>query len=102
MLFVQHVNKIDDDDAADVAQAQLSRDGKGSFKAIAVNSVLNAYGANAKQTIEEIKADPKLLGWLSGGRWSKGWNAAVKAVESGKGAKPMISFEEAKKGKLAK
>ena len=79
-----------------------TEDGKGSFKAIAVNSVLKAYGANAKQTIEEIKADPKLLGWLSGGRWGKGWNAAVKAVESGKGAKPMISFEDAKKGKLAK
>jgi hypothetical protein len=77
-------------------------DGKGSFKANGVISVLTAYGANSKLAVEEIKADPTLEGLLTRGRWSKGWNAAVKAVESGKGAKPMISFEEAKKGKLAK
>lgn len=77
-------------------------DGKGSFKAKGVISVLQAYGVNSKQAVETIKADPTLLGLLTRGRWVKGWNAAVKVVESGEGAKPMITFEEAKQGKLGK
>jgi hypothetical protein len=77
-------------------------DGKGSFKANGVISVLTAYGANAKQAIEVIKADPKLEGLLTRGRWSKAWHAVVKVAESGEGTKPMIPFEDAKKGKLAK
>lgn len=79
-----------------------SKDGKGSFKANGVISVLQAYGANSKLAIEMIQADPKLEGLLTRGRWVKGWNAAVQAAESGKTAKPMTSFEDAKKGKLAK
>ena len=77
-------------------------DGKGSFKANGVVSVLTAYGANAKQAIEVIKADPKLEHLLTRGRWAKAWHAVVKVAESGKEVKPMVSFEEAKKGKLAK
>lgn len=81
-------------------QTMRTKDGKNSFKVRATVGVLSAYGANAKDVVEEIKKDEKLLETLSGGRFSKNWNALIKSIDSGVAA-PVISFEEAKAGKLA-
>lgn len=86
--------------ALDVLQ---SSDGKASFKNDAVATVLKAYGANAKEAVEWIQQDKKILkGISSSRRGSKSWNALLKTIESGQGARQMIPFEEAKQGKLAK
>lgn len=81
-------------------QVMRTNDGKGSFKARATVGVLKAYGANSKTVVEEIQADPQLLRTLSGGRWAKDWKATMRAISSGKPAKPLVPFEEAKKGGL--
>jgi hypothetical protein len=80
-----------------------SKDGKGSFKNDAVATVLRSYGANAKEAVEWIQQDEKILrGVSSGRRQTKNWNALLKAIESGKDARDMIPFEEARQGKVAK
>ncbi len=81
----------------------ITPDGKHSFKANAVTQALKAYGANSKEIVELIKTDEKLLQTLSGGRWAKNWNATLQAIENGQSpTKNMISFEEAKTGKVVK
>ncbi len=84
-------------------QVLRSKDGKASFKNDAVATVLRAYGANAKEAVEWIQQDKKILKGISEGRrQTKNWNALLKAIESGQGAREMIPFEEARQGKLAK
>lgn len=84
-------------------QTMLTKDGKETFKADAVTQALKAYGANAADVVELIKSDEKLLQQLSNGRWSKHWKAVLEAIEKDqKPAQRIISFEEAKQGKLAK
>jgi hypothetical protein len=86
--------------ALDVLQTS---DGKASFKNDAVATVLSAYGANAKEAVEWIQQNEKVLkGISSSRRGSKSWKALLKTIESGKGARDMIPFEEARQGKVAK
>jgi hypothetical protein len=84
-------------------QTMDTNDGKGSFKATAVTTALKAYGAYAKEAVEKVKANPERLKTLSGGRWGKNWTATLKAIEKNeKPTKEVISFEEAKQGKVVK
>jgi len=84
-------------------QTMKTKDGKGSFKATAVTAALKAYGANAKDVVEVIKTDEEMLKTLSEGRWGKNWAATIQAIAKGQSpTKEMISFDEAKQGKVAK
>lgn len=80
-----------------------TQDGKGSFKIRAVQAVLLAYGAHARDAIELIKADDARMRGFAGGRFAGGWKKMLQAVEKNqKPTQELISFEEAKKGKVAK
>ena len=80
-----------------------TKDGKGSFKIKAVQNVLLAYGAHAKDAIEVIKADENMMRGFAGGRFAGGWKKMLQAVEKNqKPTQSLISFEEAKQGKVAK
>lgn len=86
-----------------VYETMKTKDGKDSFKADAVTKSFKAYGANAKEVVELIQSDEKMLNVLSNGRWSSHWKATLQAIEKDqKAAQKTISFEDAKKGKLAK
>lgn len=79
-------------------QTMATKDGKHSFKVKAVVGVLEAYGSNAGETIEKVKTDADLMKMLSGGRWAKSWQAAVKAYENKAPAPLLVEFEQAKMG----
>ncbi len=80
-----------------------TKDGKGSFKIRAVQTVLLAYGAHAKDAIKVIEADKDMMRGFAGGRFKSGWDKMLAAVEKDqKPTKELISFEDAKKGKVAK
>lgn len=80
-----------------------TEDGKGSFKIRAVQAVLLAYGAHAKDAIKIIEADEGMMRGFAGGRFAGGWKKMLQAVEQNqKPTRKLISFEEAKQGKVAK
>lgn len=84
-------------------QVMQTPDGKNSFKATAVTGALKAYGANAKDAVEQVKADDAMLKTLSNGRWARNWTETLEAIEKNqKPTQELIPFEEAKKGGLAK
>lgn len=84
-------------------QVMHSPDGKHGFKTQAVTGVLRAYGAHAKDVVELIQQDEKLLKRLSRGRRvSRNWKALIRAIESGESPSEAIPFEEAKQGKVAR
>lgn len=80
-----------------------TKDGKDSFKIRAVQSVLVAYGAHAREAAEAIKGDEQLMRSFAGGRFAGGWKKMLESIaKDQKPTKQLISFEEAKQGKLAK
>ena len=80
-----------------------TEDGKWSFKIRAVQAVLLAYGAHAKDAIKIIEADEGMMRGFAGGRFAGGWKKMLQAVEQNqKPTRELISFEEAKQGKVAK
>jgi hypothetical protein len=86
-----------------VYQTLKTGDGKETFEYDAVTEALKAYGANSKEVVGLIQSDEKLLHNLSNGRWSRHWKATLEAIEKDqKPTREMISFEDAKNGKLAK
>ncbi|MFC1805357.1 DUF6288 domain-containing protein [Planctomycetota bacterium] len=73
--------------------------GKWGFKLRMLMNVLPKYGANAKPALAKLKADPRLKN-IESGRFGGMWKAMVKAIESSKEARELLSIEEAKKAGL--
>ena len=73
--------------------------GKWGFKLRMIMNVLPRYGANAKPALAKLKADPRLKG-IESGRFGGMWKAMVKAIESAKESREMISLKEAKQAGL--
>lgn len=71
------------------------KSGKGSFKLRAVMDALAAYGANAKETLENFKKDDAWKGVPTNRKLRGNWNKMVKAIESDKEAVPLITLKEA-------
>lgn len=79
-------------------EVMMTKDGKNSFKVRAVVGVLKAYGVRAKEIVDLVQQDEKLLATLSGGRFSKDWQELIKKIEQEQEPEAAaISFEDAKK-----
>jgi hypothetical protein len=71
--------------------------GKGSFKIRAVMDSLANYGGNAREMLEQIKADKRFEGVDKNPKLSRSWNGMIMAIEQDKNpAQKMMTFEEAK------
>ena len=72
------------------------KSGKGSFKLRAVMDALAAYGGNAKETVEQLKKEDKWKKVPTNRKLKGNWNRMIKAIETDKSPKKMITFKEAK------
>lgn len=70
-------------------------DGKFGFKVRMICDVLPKYGANARDALAALKADPRWKG-IESGKFRGMWLKMVEAIEGDQSPRKLISFEEAR------
>lgn len=73
---------------------ELDTNGKWGFKVRMLCATLPKYGANAKEALQQLKADPRFEK-IQNGRFKGIWNQMVTAIEEDQNPPPLMSVEEA-------